>query len=185
MAYTSSTIVAAHLGLSSTDDDAILTTLAAEAKDTIDRLTGRTFEAAGDTTRYLDANYAAFDRTLYLDSDLAQITAIVNGDTIVLDQLDYTTSPLNNGRYYAITLTPESGKRWTGVIEIVGMWAYSITPPAIIQQAARDMVSIAYRQRENLTDTTRPILTGDGVIIMPDDYPKSLRTVLATLKRLV
>lgn len=191
MAYTTTSILLRHLGIASASENTILEEFIDDAKALIDGLTGRTFEASADTTRYFNPSEDSDGVTLYLDKDLCAITTITNGDGVVVASDEYTTIPKNETPYYAIKLLSSSGKSWTystdpeDSISIEGKWAYSTTAPELIQTAARDIATIAYRQKDSLSETTRPIMTGDGNIIMPDQYPKSLQSAINVYRRLV
>lgn len=187
MAYTSLATVKSHLGITSTSTDDIIATLITEAQNLIDASCGRTFEASSDTERTFDALRDIEGAVLYLDADLCAVTTVTNGDGVVVASDEYVTLG-RNAPYYAIELLTSSGKTWSyttdhqNAISVVGRWAYSTTAPAVVQQAARDLVTIAYRNRENLGDSLRPLMTGDGIVIMPDEYPKSFRALLTTHK---
>lgn len=195
MSYTNETEVVYFLGIDSltpgSDDESSINALISFADALIDSLTGRTFEASEDSTRYFNAIDDVDGAILYLDHDLCAITTITNGDGVEVASDEYTTLPRNETPYHAIKLLSSSGKSWTytndseGAISIAGKWAYSTTAPEDVEQTARDIVIAGYKQRDNLADATRPILTGDGNVLMPDEYPKSLKTLINRYRRVV
>ena len=191
MAYVSVDQLKRHIGISSTSDDVILAELIDEAQALIDAETGRTFEASADTTRYMDAVRDVQGALLWLDGDLCQITTVTNGDSVVVASNEYVTEPRRATPYYAIRLLDSSGKSWDyatdeeNAIAVTGRWAFSLMPPADVRQACRDLAHIAYKQRDNLADTTRPLLSGDGNVIMPDQWPKSFHAVIKKYRRVV
>lgn len=184
-------------------DDALLTIYLADAQQMIDDFCDRTFEAAADTTRYLDAiadlrtldtpgriQLGLVDRTLWLGADLCQITSVVNGDGTTVSPSAYVTEPRNAPPYYALTLKSGANVAWTfvdspeGAIAVTGRWAYSVTADALIRGATLRLAAWMYRQRNAPDGADRPIVTGDGVTILPAALPKDVYERLQARRRL-
>ena len=162
---------------SSTDND-LLQDLLDAATQAIDDYTHRTFAVSSDTTRYFDAvgDHIVGGR-LDLDTDLAAVTTVTNGDTVVVSSSEYTTTPRNETPYYAIRLLSQSSKIWTytneymDAIEIVGRWGYSTdtNTPESIKQACKRLAAFYYKQRDAaLFDVTA--IEG-GTVIKPQGLP--------------
>jgi len=169
----------------------MLLELISEAEALIEAETGRIFEIDSETTRYLDAIDNVDGMWLHFDEDCISITTVTNGDSVEVTNSEYVTEPRNVGPYYAIKLLDSAQKTWTytgdheNAISVTGKWGFSEDPPADVQQACRDLAHIAYKQRDNLADVSRPLLSGDGNVIMPDEYPKSFRRVIAKYRKVV
>jgi hypothetical protein len=178
------------LGASETGDDALLTDLLARAQAMIDHACARTFEQSGDTTRYFDARRDVDGAMLYLDTDLAQITSVTNGDGATIASNQYATEPRNTTPYYALAIKQNQNVAWTwsdtpeNAIAIVGRWAYSVTAPADITHACIRLAAWLYRQKDSNADIDRPLVTGDGVMILPSAMPKDVLEILAPFKRM-
>lgn len=154
---------------------------------------GRRFEVTQDSTRTFDAVRDVDQglRRLWLDEDLCAITSITNGDGIAVSSNQYVTDPRNETPYYAITLKLNSPVVWTyddapeGAISITGRWGYSTSAPADIAQAVLRLTVWIYRQRASSNnDVERPMLTGDGVTIMPSAVPSDVMAILKNYRRL-
>lgn len=189
MAYCSLTELRRQIGVTSTSDDTLLEELIEQAQALIDAQCGRVFEAASDSTRTFDAVACVRGRLLILDGDLAQITSITNGDGETLQTSHYTTEPRNATPYWGIRLLSSSNRYWTyntdpeDAISIVGRWAYSVTADDMVKKACLDTAHLMYSMRDNVADATRPLLAGDGTVLLPNEYPKSLRSLVAIRRR--
>jgi len=189
MSYVTLTDLKAYLGITNTTDDAVLIGMIAAAQTGIDSWCGRTFEAAADSTKYLDAADDVDGAWLYLPDDLAQITTITNGDSTTVTTADYVTQPRNRAPYYALKLKADSDVAWTyedapeNAISISGRWAYSVTPPADIVQACRRYAAYLYRQRDaSVFDVTAQV--DIGMITIPQGIPADVEKLLNPYRRL-
>jgi hypothetical protein len=193
MAYCTLDELKTYLGITTDDDDVLLSSCRRRAQQTIDTYCRRTFEATADSTKYLDAVEDVVGSTLYLTGagELCAITSITNGDATVLASTDYVTEPRNSTPYYAIRLLVSSGQTWTyttdpeDAIAIVGRWAYSTSAPADITQACLRLSAWYYRQKDTTADADRPLLAGDGTIVMPSSMPRDVIAALSPYRKLV
>ena len=178
MAYATTTQVKTYLGLTVSTDDTLLGTLLLSAQAMIERAAGRLFEAETATVRYF--TLADLDRdsgVLRLGGDLCTLTAVTNGDGIVVATGDVQTLPINATPWYALRINPAvgvftSGQNTADRIAITGKWAYSASAPADIAQATIRLTAFLYRMRENGGDGDRTILTGNATlapVTMPHD----------------
>lgn len=182
MAYADLTALKAYLKIptSTTTDDTLITSCIARAQSIIERVTSKVYEASQDSTRRFDAVRDVDGRMLLFDNQwIAAITSVTNGDGVLIPSTAYVTEPRNAGPWYGITLkTSGSDATWTftddpeDAIVIVGKWAYATAAPDYIVQATIRLAAYLYRQKDNATgDADRPLLTGDGVTIMPQALP--------------
>jgi hypothetical protein len=183
MSYTTVAAVKTYLGITATSDDALLGTLLVGAQGWIDRYTGRVFECATDTTRYLDYAEYVDGLTLRLPGDLCQITSISNAGVAVL-AASYVTHPRHATPWYALELKASAGLAWQfltdtqDAISITGRWAYSLSAPDDIAQAALRLTSFLYRQKDaQVFDVTaQPDM---GIITVPQGMPRDVKMLLA------
>lgn len=193
MAYTTVSALKTYLGVVGNTDDALLTALIARAQAIVDAYCGRTFEAAQDSTRKLDAKLSVSPdkRTLYVERDLCAITSITNGDGVSVAASEYVTEPRWEKPFYGITLKRESDIRWTwdntpeDAITVVGRWAYSATAPADIVQATERLAAYLYRQKDNMSDLDRAVAVSSNMTVLPQSLPRDVQLILAPYRRAV
>jgi hypothetical protein len=182
-----------HLGIDASEvsDDALLDVLITRTQAVVDEFCHRTFEASADTTRTFDAEADVSDDgyTLLIDRDLASITSVTNGDSTTVTSSEYVTEPRNDAPYYALTIRSDASVVWTytdypeNAISIVGRWAYSTTAPNNIKQAMLLLCAWFYRQKDTTADIDRPLLAGDGTVILPQTLPASVMSLLKPYRR--
>lgn len=193
MAYTTVSALKTYLGVVGNTDDALLTALIARAQAIVDAYCGRTFEAAQDSTRKLDAKLSVSPdkRTLYVERDLCAITSITNGDGVSVGAAEYVTEPRWETPFYGVTLKRESDIRWTwddtpeDAITVVGRWAYSATAPADIVQATERLAAYLYRQKDNMSDLDRAVAVSGNMTVLPQSLPRDVQLILAPYRRAV
>ena len=181
-----------YLGIASanTDDDTLLTALISSAQAIIDTATGRTFEAAADTTRYFDAVHDVDGYELIFDADICAITTVTNGDSEAVASNEYTTKPRNETPYYAIRLLDSAQKSWTyttdseGAISVEGKWAYSESAPANIVHATKRLAAYLYRQKDNANDLDRALVVGNATVL-PSNLPSDVMTIIRPYIRII
>lgn len=176
-------------------DDTLLGNLLASAKAFCEgpEGVGRRFEVAADSTRRFDAERDVDQgrRRLWLDEDLCALTSITNGDGVAVPLNQVVTEPRNETPYYALTLKRSSDQVWTyddspeDAISVTGRWGYSVAAPPDIAQAVLRLVVWIYRQRTSSSgDIDRPLVTGDGVTILPSAVPADVMAVFKSYRRL-
>jgi hypothetical protein len=189
MAYCTLQEVKDHLGITEADDDALLTTLIDSAQSIMDEFCHRSFEATADTTRTFDAVFDVDGDTLLLDEDLASITSVTNGDSTTVTSSEYVTEPRNRTPYYALTIRSDADIVWTYTdyhedsISIVGRWAYSTTANNAINYYCKYLTSWLYRQKDTTADIDRPLLAGDGTVVLPQQLPAVVVAGLSTYRK--
>jgi len=191
MAYCSASDVFAYGDFESdTDDFVLINTLIAAAEKVIDNYVGRTFEAASDL-RYFDAGEDVASNTLWFDEVAQSITHVGNGDgTSDIGSDNWVTEPRNSKPYYGVTLVANSSVSWTydsnpeNAIVIDAVWGYATSAPADIKHACIRLVNWMYKQRESSADLDRPLLTGEGVLVMPSRMPQDVLSILDFYKEM-
>jgi hypothetical protein len=182
----------AYIGNTQPTDDDLIEKFIAAAQAFIEGPQGaqRVYEASIDSTRQFDAECDVDGRLLYLDADLCQITSITNGDGQLVSASQYVCETAGGERnktpWRRIRLRSTATVSWlasatTGpenAISIAGRWAYSLTPPTRIVQLTREIVAYLYRRRSASGDADRPLLTGDGVMLLPSALPKGIMAQL-------
>ncbi len=193
MAYATLDDLKQYLGIgTSTADDALLTELLNRATDLVRTFTGREFAAVAGTRKYMFSD-AFQGRILYLDEDLASLTQVVNGDGTDITAKVQVWPPNAKPPYWALWIPWEHADTdWTWTegrsdkaVQVTGLWGYSQTPPDAVKHATIRLAAWLYRQKDTSADLDRPLLTNDGVVIMPGALPKDIQQMLAPYRRLV
>jgi len=177
----------------SSDDDALIGGIITRAIAIVEEYTGRVFEASSDIKKF-DAELDVDGRTLFLNSeDLVSVTSIINGDSDAGDitSSDYVLEPRNVVPKFAITLRAASTAYWSQdtdsnnveAISVDGKWGYSASPPADIKQAVIRLTLWLYKQRSTEIELDRPLLTNDGVTILPSRWPGDVMSILNQYKK--
>lgn len=192
MAYAQVADVKLYRGIaaSETDDDALIATLIDAAQSWIDGYCDRTFDATTTSTRYYDAVEDVDGRRLYLDADCAEIVTITNGDGTTVASTSYVTVPRNSTPYREIVLKSDSSVAWTydssheDAITIRGRWAYGMSVPAAIGQAAVRLAAYLYAQKDaQVFETT--MFPEAGVMTVPQGMPRDVQELLRPYRRIV
>jgi hypothetical protein len=176
MAYLLLDDLKTYLGIGGDAENAILTDLLAAAEAAINAYCDRVFAASSDTTRTFTAAHDAEGARLYLDTDLCQVTSIVNGNPAgsTIAPADYAFLP-SDPPYHSILLRPTALVVWEGDITITGRWAYSIAPPVSIVQATREYAGHLYHiADQQAVHSNRPTLA----------MPEHIQQLLASYRRL-
>lgn len=180
MAYTTLADVKAYAGISVTTDDTLITALIPRAQAIIDAYTGRKFEAE-TLTRYFHAEDVEGQYLWLSGYDLLTVTTLTNGNGVVIDAANFRTEPRNTSPKWRIRL--DDNYTWEfadgdSEISVAGTWGWSTTAPADIVHACIRLTTFIYRQKDNSTDLDRPLVTGDGVTIMPSALPVDVTRLL-------
>ena len=189
MAYATLAIVKAYLDIptATTSDDALLNSLIDRAQEIIDAYTGRDFEAV-TATKYFTIDDVE-GRWLHLSGyDLLTVTTLTNGDATatVFTSDQYRLEPRNETPKWAVRLKEDYDWDFDdsdSEISIAGTWGYSATAPSDVVHACIRLVSFLYRQKDTSGDIDRPMVTGDGVTIMPSALPKDVMSILEKYRR--
>ena len=192
MAYTDASTLKQYLDITSSTDDALLTSLIARAQKAIDTYTQRTFEASADTTKYFDAVRPYVNGALLswetLGLDLCAVTTVTNGGGTTISSSNYVTAPRNTTPYYGLQLKANSGITWTydtdweSAISITGRWAYSTSAPDDVAAVCIELASLMYKRRDTNSDINRPVIAGNATIL-PAGLSAESRQVLDSYKR--
>ena len=185
MSYASLKQLKDYLGITTNSDDSLLQELVTRAAGIIDAYTGRHFEAVTDTRYFQETDVDGNDLPLYSD-DLLTITKLTNGDGVEITSADYRLFPRNSNPKWLIKL--DESKSWSfstgdSEISVAGTWGWSATAPADIQHACVRLSAFLYRQKDTSADIDRPMVTGDGVTIMPSGLPSDVQKLLDRYKR--
>ena len=187
MSYASLTNLKDYLGISvaSTADDPLLADLLTRAEGIIDAYTGRRFEAETATKYFTIDDVDGQDLNLW-GYDLLTVTKLTNGDGMEIASGSYRLFPRNDNPKWMIRLDEEQSWNFTDAdseISVAGTWGYSATAPADITHACIRLAAFLYRQKDTSADIDRPMVTGDGVTIMPSGLPADVQKLLDRYKR--
>ena len=189
MAYTTAAAFKTFRNITGAGDDALIATLITAVQQMIDNYTGRTFEAAADSTRYFTVGRDTEGYYLWFDQDICSITTVSNGDadSTEVTSSEYTTFPRNETPYFGIKILRSAAKVWQydedheDAISVLGKWAYSTTAPADIIQAAHLWIAHLYDRRLS-EDGDLVIVPGTSVSISRG-VPQTVRTILDSYRR--
>ena len=187
MSYVTLADLKTYLGIptATTTDDTLLTACISRAQAIIENLTGRIFEAKTET-RFYDANDIDGQDLEMFGDDLLTVTTLTNGDGTVVDPANYYLLPRNHLPKYIIRLKEVDAWEFTdadSTISVAGTWGYTATPPDDIKQACLRAAAWLYRQKDTTADIDRPIMTGDGAVIMPAALPNDALKIIAKYAR--
>lgn len=186
MSYATAVQVKEYLGISSTVvDDNLLDDLIERAEGLIDAYTGRSFESTTATKYFGEGDTDGQDLPLY-GHDLLTVTTLTNGDGTELTSSEYRLFPRNDSPKWIIKLNESESWSFSdgdSEISVAGTWGYSATPPLDIQHACIRLAAFLYRQKDTSADIDRPMITGDGVTIMPSSLPTDVTRMLDRYKR--
>ena len=188
MAYVTAAQVKDYLGITTIGvDDNLIADLITRAEGLVDAYTGRKFSAVNSTLYFDDSFTNGSDLNLW-GYDLLTVTKLTNGDGVEVTSSDYRLFPRNDSPKWLIRL--DESQSWSfpdgdSEISVAGTWGYSATAPADIQHACVRLAAFLYRQKDNSADIDRPMITGDGVTIMPTNLPADVTRLLDRYKRRV
>ena len=185
MAYATALQLKEYLGIKEDADDLLLDGIIARSQAIIEAYTGRVFEAA-TATKYFDEEYIEGQDLDLWGEDLLSVTKLTNGNGVEIVTNDYRLFPRNGLPKWRIRL--DYSRSWEfstdeSEISIAGTWGYSAIAPANIQHACIRLAAFIYRQKDTSADIDRPMITGDGVTIMPSGLPADVQALLNPYKR--
>ncbi len=202
MAYPAASDAVYYIGETpDTDGNVQITNCLKWAIQVVETTTGRVFDAVasdGTEKRYFNAEYDVDDEgVLWLDKDLLSVSLDTDGKPvidagttdIILSTSDIVYLPANGTPKWGIKILASSGKYWSyeydadNAISVTGVWGYSSTPPEDINWAILRLTKWMFNQRITANAIDQPLLTGDGVTIMPMRLPADVLTVLAQYKK--
>jgi hypothetical protein len=199
MAYPTASDAITYCGITDTDHASMVADWVNWAIQIVETTTGRVFDAASSDveTRYFNGEIDVDGQTLWLDKDLLSVSVdtdakpvIDTGTTdVILSTSDIVYLPPNDTPKYAIKILGSSGKWWgysydaDNAISVKGIWGYSSTPPNDIWYAILRLVKWIFNSRVQSGDLDRPLLTNDGVTIMPAKLPGDVLAILMQYKK--
>lgn len=186
--YCGKSDVKIYLGIGQDVDDILLDQIIDRATAIIEGFTHRVFVCSAATSQFLDGECDVTEdgRMLWLRGDLCSISYVKNGDGTTVAASQYVTEPRREPPYYALRMKWNANDPWLwsntpeASIEVNGMWAYSATPPIQIIQATIRLAAFLYRQKDTTADLDRPLMSGDGVVIMPAKLPTDVMQLIKT-----
>lgn len=180
-----------YLGITSADDDTLLSSIFAQAKSTIDAYTQTSFDVSADSTRYFTYGQHTNGRRLYFDTWLASSpTTVTNGDATVISSSDYALQTPNITPYHSMLLKSDANVVWTydsspeNAISIAGKWGWSTTPPNDIVYAAMRLAAYMYRLKDSQV-FEQTAFTELGPIRMKAGLPNDVREILDRYKWMI
>ena len=186
MSYPTIEQVKHYLGIDTSAEDALLTELLMRSVSIIESSTGRTFTAKRDT-RFFGVDRIYGRDLMFWDNDLLEVEELLNGDGEAIEAKYFVLLPRNESPKWGVRL--KSGAHWDvpidGEIAVTGLWGYSETPPDDIVHATVRLTAFLYRQKDTSADVDRPIVTGDGVTIMPTGLPSDVKALVSKYRKVV
>ena len=203
MAYIATSDVTEYGSFTGTADNALIARLITRSQDAIEEYTGRFFEDQAVSTRRFEASVDTEGQILFLNQDLLEFGSdgIVAGTDIIFTgsttgvvfNTNFVPVPRSDKPIYELRIRDGSSLTWGNpnsdgdyedVIAVNGIWAYSSVAPADIVHANLRLVLFYYKQAQNYDGSLdRPLLTADGITIMPSALPADVIQILDRYKR--
>ncbi len=191
MAYCTLAELTTYLGVSDSDDDALLGPIIDRATAIIDMRCKRTLVATSTSTRNFTIGRDTQGPHLFFDDVCAAITQVLNGDTsnTEVTSAQYVTKPSNVGPFYAIKILRSASKVWQyttdpeDAIAVTGNWGYFATLPDEVKHFCIRLSAFLYRQKDSSLDMDRPILTDAGVTLLPAGLNQDLTLLVKAYGR--
>lgn len=188
MAYPVTEDVRAYTGVEKSGDDALIDTFITESIAFVEAYVGFSFDGTSTSTRNFDAISDTEGRVLNFDKPAVSLTTVTNdadaGSPTVIGTSAYVTIPRDETPYWGISLLASGNNEWTYTsdpemgITVLANWRWSTTPPSDVAWAVTRLAVFLYRQKDTSSDVDRPLLTGDGVMILPSRFPKDILDIL-------
>jgi hypothetical protein len=180
MNYVTLADVKNYLGITTADDDAVLSRLIGAAQGFIESYTGRRFEPYEATIVHDGTDVV--DDMLVLRDDLLNLSVVtINGVAVDVSGIQLLGG-LRGEPYYALRAMAFFACRDDAVINVTGQWGYSTNVPSDIVHACTRLVGYFYRQRDaQVFDTTA--LPSAGVITVPRGIPADVQRILDHYRR--
>lgn len=178
-----------YLSITDSTDDTLLERMTLAATAIINTVTKRIFEEPEvDETRKYFTSSRIFENNgvnneFVIGDDFLSITSIKNYDGTMIDMTKVYQLPFNSFPKWKVKLTAASGLHFgyceeDDIIEVTGKFAYSSTPPDDIKQAAIRLTAWIYKQKDGGADLDRPIMTGEGTVVLPAHLPQDVELYL-------
>ena len=191
MAYCTLAELTTYLGVSDSDDDALLGPIIDRATAIIDMRCKRTLVATSTSTRNFTVGRDTVGPHLYFNDMCASITQVLNGDSsnTEVTSAQYVTKPSNVGPFYGIKILRSASKVWQyttdpeDAIAVTGNWAWFATLPDEVKHFCIRLSAFLYRQKDSNLDMDRPILTDAGVTLLPAGLNQDLTLLVKAYGR--
>jgi hypothetical protein len=135
------------------------------------------------TTHYFDTP-ARNHEILFFDDDLTSIPSVTNGDGTLIPSTAYVLLPPNSYPKYGMQLLLNSGYGWLmdnsspqQAVGILGQWGNAVIPDDITTACIQIAVAM-YKRRAGENATGKTIITGGGIVVMPEDVPGFAKDVI-------
>ena len=179
------------LGIQENTDDTLLESLVKIATAIVNTQTRRVFIApTDDETRiyFTDGRLSDDYLEMWIGDDIFSITSITNYDGSSLSTSDIFQLPINQIPKNHIRIKTSASKNFgygdiDEYISITGKFAYSATPPEDIKHAAIRLTAWIYRQKDGGGDLDRPLMTGEGTVILPAMLPRDVEIYLIPYRK--
>ncbi len=188
MAYPVTEDIRAYTGVEKSGDDALIDSFITEAVAFVEAYVGVGFDGTSTSTRKFDAISDVKGRELSFDKPAVSLTTVTNNadasSPTVIGTSAYVTMPRNETPYWGIKLLASGNNEWQFTddpeegITVLGNFRWSVTPPSDVAWAVKRLAVFLYRQKDTSSDLDRPLITGDGVTIMPSRFPKDVIEIL-------
>ena len=114
--------------------------------------------------------------------------------TTTLTSTDWVLEPPNGPPYFGFRIKASSPNSWgtaasdgnyENAISVAAKWGYSASVPNDIKYACLRLTRWFYRQRNDDTAITSPIVTTSGATIMPVSMPEDVKSIIALYRRMI
>ena len=175
-----------YIGITASDDDALLAFTLRRAVATFENLCGRSFQLEA-TAKFFSADgeeVLSWSTLFPRNDDIYEITEVeidgqvVPSDEYFIDGRKIRLKTSSDFSFKGYTGTPENS------IKVTGRWGYSETIPDDVFGAIVRLSAWLYQQKDNAMDLDRPVAVSNAMLL-PAALPSDVLEIAKMYKRLL
>lgn len=169
-----------YLGTDNSAEDPVLQDMLSRALNALESMTDRNLYARQEVREFHPEDDVQ-GPWLLLGDDLAEVVSVTNGDGTAWTQgVQYVTWPSRppfwklkavGGYSWGWSTDPDLDR-----IQVDGYWGRTRNLEGESREAVIKLAAFLYRQRDNVSDADRPIVTPEGIVLMPARLPPEIQS---------
>ena len=173
----------AYIGTDSTSDDPVLRDMLDRSLHALEGMLDRRLVAVQEVRQFHPVEDVLGD-WLHLGDDVCEIVSVTNGDgTVLVAGTDYVPWP-RKPPYWKLRAVGNTVWTWSSdpdidTIDVDAWWGVSKTLSGEERDAVIKLAAFLYRQRDNVSDADRPIITPEGIVLMPARIPPEIQSFVS------